>query len=126
VEEAEMRNPFVHVELVTTDVKKSKAFYRGLFNWRLDDIPGLDYTMIKVGEGAGGGMIRHPIPQAPAEWIAYVEVEDVAAATEKATSLGATVLKPVTEVEHVGSFSIIIDPTGAALAMWQPAEPAVK
>jgi uncharacterized protein len=126
LEEAAMGNPFVHVELLSTDVRKSKEFYQDLFSWKLDDIPGVDYTMIKLGEGAGGGMMKHPMPQGPSQWIAYVQVEDVAAATEKAKSLGAKVLKSVTEVEHVGSVSVIMDPTGAALAMWQPTAPATK
>ena len=52
-----MANPFVHVELMTTDVVKAKEFYSGLFDWKLEDIPGMDYTMINVGEGTGGGMM---------------------------------------------------------------------
>ncbi len=35
-----MANPFVHVELLTDDTAKSKKFYSGLFNWKLEDIPG--------------------------------------------------------------------------------------
>ena len=32
-EKKAMANPFVHVELNTTDVSKAKAFYGNLFNW---------------------------------------------------------------------------------------------
>ena len=48
-----MANPFVHVELNTTDLNKAKAFYGNLFDWKLDDLPiGSDtYTMIRVGQG---------------------------------------------------------------------------
>jgi predicted enzyme related to lactoylglutathione lyase len=45
-----MANPFVHVELMTTDVAKAKKFYTGLFDWKLEEIPGMDYTIINVGE----------------------------------------------------------------------------
>ena len=76
--------------------------------------------MIKVGEGTGGGIIKHPVPGAPSAWLAYVLVDDIGAATQKAKSLGAKVMKDVTEVKGVGSFSVIVDPTGAALALWQP------
>jgi predicted enzyme related to lactoylglutathione lyase len=31
-------------------------------------------------------------------------------------------MKDVTEVMGMGSFSVIIDPTGAAFALWQPAK----
>jgi predicted enzyme related to lactoylglutathione lyase len=44
----------------------------------------------------------------------------VTAATAKAKSLGAIVVKDVTEVPNAGSFSVIIDPTGAAIGLWQP------
>ena len=50
-----MRNPFVHVELVTTDVAKAKSFYGKLFKWKLEDVDmeNMIYTLIKAGEGAG-------------------------------------------------------------------------
>ena len=117
-----MANPFVHVELNTTDVGKAKTFYGGLFNWTLEDMPmpGGSYTMVKVGEGTGGGIMKHPVPGAPSAWLAYVLVDDVAASTKKAKSLGATVMKDATEVMGMGSFSVLIDPTGAAIALWQP------
>jgi len=105
---------------MTNDVDKSKLFYQSLFDWKLEDIPGMDYTLIKVGEGTGGGMMKNPRPDAPSEWLAYVSVDDVAASTEKAKTLGATICKPVTEIPGVGSFSVIMDPTGATLALWQP------
>jgi predicted enzyme related to lactoylglutathione lyase len=115
-------NPFVHVELNTNDVAKAKAFYGQLFDWKLEDVPmGPDftYTMIGVGDdGVGGGMLKHPMPGAPSVWIPYVDVDDVAAATTKATSLGATLIKEVTEIPGMGSFSIVQDPTGAVLGLW--------
>ena len=33
-----MANPFVHVELATTDLDKAKSFYRSLFDWQLQDV----------------------------------------------------------------------------------------
>ena len=118
-----MANPFVHVELATTDLDKSKSFYQSLFSWQLQEMDmggGVSYTMINVGEGTGGCMMKHPVPGAPSAWLAYALVDDVRAATAKAQSLGATVMRDVTEVPNAGSFSIIIDPTGAALGLWQP------
>jgi len=118
-----MANPFVHVELATTDLDKSKSFYQSLFSWQLQEIDmggGMSYTMINVGEGTGGGMMKQPVPGAPSAWLAYALVDDVTAATAKAKSLGAQVMRDVTEVPNAGSFSIIIDPTGAALGLWQP------
>ncbi len=118
-----MANPFVHVELYTPNLGKAKDFYATLFDWKLEDIPmpeGGAYTMIKVGDGTGGGMMKVPEPDMPPFWLAYVGVEDIAAATDKARSLGAIVHKEVSEVGSYGKMSIIIDPTGAMLALWQP------
>jgi uncharacterized protein len=117
-----MANPFVHVELNTTDVGKAKAFYGSLFDWKLEDVPmgSSTYTMIGVGQGTAGGLVRHPVPGASSAWLAYVMVDDIAAATEKAKSLGATLMQDVTEVPGMGWLSIIIDPTGAALGIWKP------
>lgn len=118
-----MAHPFVHVELNTTDLSKAKTFYGKLFDWELEDVPmgpGATYTMIKPGEGTGGGMVTHPMPGTPSMWLAYVLVDDVAAATGKAKSLGAKVVKDVTEVPGAGWLSIIEDPTGAVLGLWKP------
>jgi predicted enzyme related to lactoylglutathione lyase len=118
-----MANSFVHVELETSDVAKAKTFYGSLFDWALEDVPmdgGMTYTMIKVGSGTGGGLMKHPMPGAPSMWLAYVQVDDIQAATKKAKSLGAKVCKDVTEVMGMGWLSIFTDPTGAMLGLWQP------
>jgi len=119
LKEKAMPNPFCHVELNTTDLKKAKEFYGKLFDWKLEDIPG-DYTMIGVGEGTGGGMMKNPIPGAPSFWLSYVLVDDIESATKKAKSLGAQVMKDVTPVSDFGWLSIITDPTGATLGLWKP------
>ena len=69
--------------------------------------------------GAGGGMMKHPMPGAPSMWLAYVEVADIEAATAKAKSLGAQVIQDVMEVMGAGWLSIISDPTGAVLGLWK-------
>ena len=116
-----MGNPFVHVELQSTDVGKAKAFYGKLFDWKLEDmdIGDMTYTMIKVGEGTGGELMKNPMPNAGSMWVAYVNVDDLKAATAKAKSLGATVIEDQVEVNGRGSFSLITDPTGAMLGLWQ-------
>src|SRR5687767_6865394 len=106
-----MGNPFVHVELNTTDPETAKSFYSKLFAWSMEDVPmgpSTTYTLIKPGDGTtGGGLLKHPMPGAPSTWLAYVGVDDVKETTEKAKSLGAQVAKDVTEVPGMGWFSII-------------------
>ncbi len=116
-----MANPFVHVELNTTDVDKAKAFYGKLFDWSLQDMPmgdGGTYTMIGVGEGTGGGLMKHPMG-GPSIWLPYMDVADIQASTAKARELGGTIIKDVTEVMGAGWLSIIVDPTGAVFGLWK-------
>lgn len=118
-----MANPFVHVELNTGDLPTAKKFYGSLFGWELKDMPmpggGGNYTMISVGEGTGGGMMSNLPPNTPPHWMAYVGVDDVRAMTNRAKELGATVLQDVLQVGEYGQMSVIRDPTGAVVAMWQ-------
>ena len=117
-----MANPFVHVELNTTDVARAKTFFAQLFDWKMEDMPmeGGTYTVINVGEGTGGGLMKHPMPGAPSMWLAYVLVDDIDAATRKVKALGGTVMKDKTEVPGMGWLAIIVDPTGAMLGLWKP------
>jgi uncharacterized protein len=125
-----MPNPFVHLELMATDAKSAKSFYGQLFDWEMEDLsmenlppPDKTYTMIKVGEGTGGGIMKNPMPNAPfnapSSWLAYVLVDDLAKSVEKAKSLGATIMKDKTEVKGMGAFAIITDPVGAMLGLWE-------
>ena len=118
-----MPNAFCHMELNSTDPEQAKAFYGQLFDWTLEDVPMGEfgnYILVKPGQGPGGGMMKHPMPGAPSTWLVYISVDDIHASTDKAQSLGATVLKGVGEVPGMGHFSILLDPTGAAFALWQP------
>jgi predicted enzyme related to lactoylglutathione lyase len=119
-----MANPFVHVELHTNDLAKARPFYQSLFGWELQDIPmpgGGNYTLINVGEGTGGGMMAGECPGGgEAAWLAYVGVDDVRAKTAQAKSLGATVIQDVMPVADFGTMSVIRDPSGATIALWEP------
>jgi len=115
-----MANAFVHNELNTTDVGKAKDFYGKLFDWQLEEMPGpMAYTLIKIGGNTAGGIMQHPMPGAPSMWLSYVNVDDIKTSTAKAKSLGATLIRDVTEIPEVGWFSIFTDPTGAVLALFQ-------
>jgi hypothetical protein len=120
-----MANPFVHLELNTPDLAKAKNFYSALFGWEFQDnemSPTMIYSTFKPDDGPGGGMLTHPVPGAPSSWLPYVLVDDIHAATKKATSLGAQVVRDSDEVPNMGWFSILVDPTGAHIALWQTAK----
>ena len=117
-----MPNPFVHCELASADIESSKRFYSSLFDWKFEDMPmgpGMTYTMIKVGEGTGGGMLKHPMAGQPSVWVPYVQVDNVRASTQKARSLGAKILRDTEAIPGGGTFSVIQDPSGALFGLFQ-------
>jgi hypothetical protein len=64
---------------------------------------------------------NHEAPHAgaPSASPAYVQVDDIKAVAATAKSLEAAIVTDVTEVMGMGWLSIFIDPTGAALGLWQ-------
>lgn len=118
-----MANPFVHIELQTKDLERAKTFYESLFGWSYEELPAPPpantYTMVHTGSQPGGGLFANPDPKVPPHWLVYVGVDDIRAATDQARGLGATIAQDVMEVGEYGWLSVIIDPTGAALGLWQ-------
>ncbi len=117
-----MANSFVHLELNTPDLKKAQSFYGEMFGWKFQDMdmgPDGVYSVFRPDAQPGGGM--YSMPGAPTAWLAYIGVDDIDEATAKAKSLGAAVIRDVTEVPKMGWLSILSDPTGAPIALWEAA-----
>jgi uncharacterized protein len=116
-----MANPFVHLELNTTDLKKAQAFYGGMFGWQFQDNdmgPMGIYSTFKPDKEPGGGM--YSAKDFPGGWLAYVGVDDIKAATAKAKSLGAQIFVDSQEIPNIGWMTIMNDPLGSRIALFQP------
>ncbi len=110
-------------DLMTTDQAGAAKFYQAVFGWQCD--PGKDasgYMHIRCGEQFIGGIppAGHLPPGVPPHWQLYFQVVDCDAATAKATEAGAKVYMPPMTMEGVGRWSLLADPQGAALALFQP------
>jgi uncharacterized protein len=113
-----MGNPFVHIELNTDDVSKAKKFYLKLFDWKLSTMS-MGYTGIDVGAGgAGGGMQKKPMSEAPTMWLPYVQVDDVKKTLAKARKLGAAIQVDYTPIGDMGAIGVFADPSGAPIGVW--------
>ena len=112
--------PVVHLELHTGDLTAACEFYAGLCGWRAERIRagGGSYTALALGGGfGGGGVVECATPQPL--WVPYVEVDDVAATTDRARGLGAAVLLEPRE-GPVGWRSVVSTDAAGDLALWQP------
>ncbi|MBV8516227.1 MAG: VOC family protein [Acidobacteria bacterium] len=102
-------------ELHARDVERARQFYSALFQWRAKESP--EYTEWHVGEHAIGGMLAGHDPSTPPFWLPYFSVADCDATVAAAEGQGAKVHLPPMSVEHIGRFSILADPQGAAFAV---------
>ena len=112
---------FVWHDLMTTDATASRAFYEGLFGWEIQAVPmqGFTYQMIHCGPGPIGGIVEEKaIPVS--HWMPYLGVEDVDATAEKVKAAGGSICIPPTDIPQTGRFSVITDPNGAYLSVFQP------
>jgi uncharacterized protein len=82
----------------------------------------VDYTVLKKDNASVGGLMQAPQPGMPAQWLAYVLVEDVDATAAQATKLGGKVCKAPFDVPEVGRIAIVTDPQGAVFGLFKPAE----
>jgi predicted enzyme related to lactoylglutathione lyase len=111
---------FIWSELMTSDLAKSKAFYSEVFGW---DWGGADeYAEAQVaGRVIGGVMPRRPdMPsEIPDSWLVYFGATDVDSDAKKAVDLGATVVVDPTDIPGTGRFAVLMDPQGAAFALFK-------
>jgi hypothetical protein len=113
-------------ELITTDLSKSKTFYKAVFGWDAEDQgpPGGPpaYTEWKVGGKSVGGMMlkQEDMPaEMPPNWGVYFAVADADASVTKAQELGATLFMGPTDIEP-GRFAVLADNVGAVFSILQP------
>lgn len=113
-------------DLSTTDQPAAKRFYGSLFGWQWDDQDmggGEFYSMAKLkGRSAAAVSTQRPDEKQmgiPAHWNTYITVDDVDAATKKVAGAGGTVFAEPFDVFDSGRMSVIADPTGAVVSLWQ-------
>ncbi len=118
---------FVWYDLNTKDPVQAQGFYKELLGWHVKPIemgPEIGtYHMIHVGEnGVGGFAPMPPDTPAPPHWMAYVSVDDVDAACERALAAGGKVAMPAMDIPNVGRFAVVMDPTGGVIAPFKTAQ----
>jgi predicted enzyme related to lactoylglutathione lyase len=117
-----MAHPIVHLELHTGNLACACAFYTELFGWRAEklDVGSGSYLALELAEGIDGGVVERETEHA--FWLPYVEVADVAEATDRAVLSGASVLLAPRE-GPAGWRSIVATGAGGQIALWQPKSP---
>jgi uncharacterized protein len=120
---ANPRGRFEWHDLLTTDPKAAQRFYTQLVGWGTKAWQGpTPYTVWTTGDKGVGGVMSLP-PDAVRggvgpHWLAHIATPDVDATVKQATSLGARVLVPPTDIPTVGRYAVLADPQGASFAVY--------
>jgi uncharacterized protein len=105
-------------DLMSPDIEGSAEFYRALFDWTIEPIPGAEgqYWSITHDGRANGGIM--PTPEGgPRAWNLYFAVEDIDAALGRARELGASDILGPMDVPNGTRFAVLHDPQDAVFSI---------
>lgn len=121
----------VHFEIPTDDLSRAKEFYGSVFDWNLQTMDEMDYTIAMttpVDEqtqlptepgGINGGMMKRstdtPSP------VLTVGVDSIDASMKQVEVAGGAVVQPRTEIPGMGAFAYFKDTEGNVLGLWENA-----
>jgi predicted enzyme related to lactoylglutathione lyase len=121
----------VHFEIPADDVARAKEFYRSVFDWQMQDMPEMNYTVVRTtevdestqmpttaGSINGGLMSRSTETPAP---VLTIDVESVDQALKQVEAAGGRVVRERTEIPGMGAFAYFTDPEGNTLGLWENA-----
>ena len=112
---------FGHIEIPTTNIKKAKKFFGGVFGWTFTDHPEIGYTVLHAGSHPNGGLERVKKMPKKGQVVAYIEVDDIKAKLKEIKKAGGKVVEKKSEVEGMGWYAKFATPDGCILALWQSA-----
>ncbi|MFN8074305.1 MAG: VOC family protein [Kineosporiaceae bacterium] len=110
----------VWIEHAAADPTASKAFYRDVVGWQIDDSgPEFGHYGMASVDGRMAAGLGSAQPGMPAAWTLYLESDDLSGTAARGVELGGATLVPATGVPTVGEFAVLRDPTGATIGLWR-------
>jgi len=105
------------------DVKGAARFYGQLFGWQVEDLgeKAGNYHMFRQDGKAVAATSPLMNENQPTAWTTYVATDNAKETAKKVTDAGGQVIVEPMEVMDQGTMAVFIDPTGAAISVWQPA-----
>jgi len=113
---------FCHIQFSSTDIEKTKTFFKAIFGWTFQDIPGFEtYAMFQTPGGLGGGVDIGPQAEPPSDQgpLLHIEVDDIEVTLTKIAANGGTMIVPKTKIsDEFGHFAVFLDNVGNRFALW--------
>ncbi len=125
-----MSGRIVHFEIPFDDGDRAQRFYREAFDWELQSMPGMGYTLVTTGPSGdqgpkepgfiNGGMMSRSDSPSPSP-ILVVDVASIDTALERIGSLGGETLRGKEPVGDMGFAAYVRDPEGNVVGLWETA-----
>jgi len=107
------------VDVLVPDPETALGFYGDLFGWDFTDPGPNAYRVARIRGLDVAGLGR---AQAMPSWNSYIRVDSADAAVARATEAGGTVMLEPFDALPAGRLAVLVDPTGAAFAVWEARE----
>jgi uncharacterized protein len=112
-----MGNPVAWFEVAGRDTEALKRFYGGLFDWKLEHMAEMPYTMVDpAGENGLRGGIGHDPSGGTGHVTFYVQVDKLEDALSRAEELGGTKATDPMEIPN-GRIAHFVDPEGHLIGL---------
>jgi predicted enzyme related to lactoylglutathione lyase len=111
-----MSAPVVQWQFVSSRPDEVAAFYAKAFGWTVTASNAIGYRQVKAGDGIEGGI--WPAPPGTQSFVQlFVGVVDVQQSVDRAVTLGAEIVVPVTALPDGDTMAILRDPTGVTFGV---------
>jgi predicted enzyme related to lactoylglutathione lyase len=111
----------VHFEIHGDDPVAATRFYSAVFDWKVEQWGDQPYWLYTTGEdGPGIDGAAAPSEDHGQKVVLTVEVDDLAAAVEKARTAGGTIVVESVPILGVGTHAQVLDPNGVLVGLLQP------
>ena len=114
----------VWTDLTVSDAEQIRDFYAEIVGWEPEAVDMGAYSDFTMNDAdgvavAGECHARGTNADLPRQWLMYVIVQDLDRSTTRSTKLGGEVLVPPRAMGDTGRYSVIRDPAGAVVALFQ-------
>lgn len=117
-----MGRSIVHWELMSKDPAKVSDFYAKIFDWKVENMPEMNYRLVDTGGGGiNGGIFKPEREGPPGNMTLYIGVDDLAAYRKRIVAAGGKICVEEQEVPGMGAFSLFTDPEGRMMGLWKAA-----
>ena len=120
----------VHFEIPYDDKERAERFYKDVFEWGINSVPEMKYTMVHTAKtddkgmieekGAiNGGMFKRPESKDLKSPLLIINVNDIDEAIEKIKNSGGKIVRDKRNVGDMGIVAYFEDTEGNVLGVWQ-------